>query len=326
MSITLKLLGAALPIYLITGLGFFMRRSGKLTQESDASLMRLTVNLLYPCLILSSLMNNRVVNDPVNIGWAPLLGFATLALGYGLGLVLGGLLKIPSGSKRTFSFVAGIFNYGYLPVPLILLLYDRATLGVLWLFTLGVETTFWTLGFVVLRGSSWRDGVRQLLTMPIIAIVIGVIFNWTQMDAYVPKFITNTVDLIGNCAIPLALVTIGAAIADHWTEFNPREDWGSTLAGVALRQLILPLVFISIAYWLPCSRELKRVLVVQAAMPCATFPILIVKQEKGDVGLSLRLALGTSLLGILLIPLWLKLGMYIVQGTMRDGYCTGHLF
>lgn len=313
MFAVLKLLGAVLPIFTITGLGFFMRRSGKLTSEADASLMRLTVNLLYPCLILSSLMNNRVVNDPVNIVFAPLLGFGTLAVGYGLGLILGRMLKMPDVTARTFAFVAGIFNYGYIAVPLIILLYDRGTLGVLWLFTLGVETTFWTLGFMVLRGSSWRDGLRQLLSPPIIAIIIGVVFNWTGADAYLPKFATNTVDLIGGCAIPIALVTIGATIADYWAEFNPQDDWRGTLGGIALRQIALPLIFILAACWLPCSLQLKRVLVVQAAMPCAMFPILVTKHEGGDVGLALRVVLCTSLLGIITIPLWLKFGMQAIE-------------
>lgn len=312
MTAIWTVLSAVLPIFTIIGLGLFMRHSGKLTVEADQSLMRLTVNLLYPCLILSSLLNNRVVNEPSNILWAPFMGFVTVAVGFGLALFVGQFMSLPPSSKQTFSFVVGVYNYGYIPVPLTLLLFDRATLGVLWLFTLGVETTFWTIGFMVLRGSSWRDGLKQLLSAPIIAIVIGVLFNLTHADEYLPKFLTNTVQLIGGCAIPIALVTIGATIHDYWEEFRPREDYQTTLGGIGLRLLLLPLLFILVAFWLPCSIELKRILVIQAAMPCALFPILVTKQEQGDVGLALRVVLWTTALGIVTIPLWLKFGMLAV--------------
>lgn len=312
MNAIWTILSAVLPIFTIVGIGLFMRHTRKLTAEADQSLLRLTVNLLYPCLILASLLDNRVVNDPVNIIWAPLLGFATVAAGYGFGLMLARAMGLSQTKAQTFSFVAGMFNYGYIAVPLVILLFDRATLGVLWLFTLGVETTFWTLGFMVLRGSSWRDGVKQIFSPPIIAILVGVLFNLTHLDTYLPKFLTNTVSLIGGCAIPIALVTIGATIHDYWEEFHPKEEWATTLGAVALRQFALPLLFILGACWLPCSMELKRVLVVQAAMPCAMFPILITKQEQGDVGLALRVVLWTSALGIVFIPLWLKFGMRAV--------------
>lgn len=312
MAAIWTVLSAVLPIFAIIGAGIFMRRTGKLTVEADQSLMRLTVNLLYPCLILSSLLNNRVVNEPRNLFWAPLLGFATAAAGFGIALVVGQFMKLPPTSRQTFSFVVGIYNYGYIPVPLTILLFDRATLGVLWLFTLGVETTFWTLGFMVLRGSSWRDGLKQLLSPPILAIVTGVLFNLAHADDYLPKFLTNTVSLIGNCAIPIALVTIGATIHDYWSEFHPREDWQATLSGISLRLLALPLLFLLAASTLPCSLELKRILVIQAAMPCGLFPILVTKQEQGDVGLALRVVLWTTALGILTIPLWLKFGMIAV--------------
>lgn len=305
-------LSAVLPIFTIIGAGLFMRRTGKLTAEADQSLMRLTVNLLYPCLILSSLLNNRVVNEPSNLLLAPLLGFATAAVGFALAYLVGRLLNLPLVSRRTFSFVIGLYNYGYIPVPLTLLLFDRETLGVLWLFTLGIETTFWTLGLMILRGSSWRDGLKQLLTPPILAILVGVCFNLAHADVYLPKFLTNTVQLIGGCAIPIALVTIGATIHDYWGDFHPREDWQTTLGGISLRLLALPLLFILAACLVPCSLELKRVLIIQAAMPCGLFPILVTKHEQGDVGLALRVVLWTTALAIVTIPLWLKFGMLAV--------------
>jgi malate permease and related proteins len=312
MTAIWTVLSAVLPVFAIVGAGYFVRHTGKLTAEADQNLTRLTVNLLYPCLILSSLFKNDAFADKTNLLLAPVLGVVALAVGYGLCLMAARLMRLPPVTAQTFAFVDGIFNYGYLAVPLIILLFDRTTLGVLWLFTLGVEATFWTLGFMVLRGSSWRDGVRQIFSPPVLAIILGSLVALTHIDDYLPRFVTNTVNLIGNCAIPIALVTIGATLHDYLANFSPGENWRLTVVGVVLRQVVLPLIFILGACWIPCSVELKRVLVVQAAMPCAMFPILVTKQEEGDVGLALRLVLWTTALAIIAIPLWLKFGQSAV--------------
>jgi predicted permease len=71
----------------------------------------------------------------------------------------------------------------------------------------------------------------------------------------------------------------------------------------------LPVLFLVLARYLPCSLELKRVITIQAAMPAAVFPIIIAKHYGGDPATALRVVLGTSLVGFITIPLWLKFGL-----------------
>ena len=51
-----------------------------------------------------------------------------------------------SGECRTFAFTCGIYNYGYFALPIIALLFDRETVGVLLVHNLGVEAAMWILG------------------------------------------------------------------------------------------------------------------------------------------------------------------------------------
>ena len=67
--------------------------------------------------------------------------------------------------------------------------------------------------------------------------------------------------------------------------------------------------FILLARYLPASVELKRVIVLQAAMPAAVFPIVMSRHYGGHPPTALRVVIGTSLLSLLTIPLWLRLGM-----------------
>ena len=59
----------------------------------------------------------------------------------------------------------------------------------------------------------------------------------------------------------------------------------------------------------PFPIELRHVIVIQAAMPCALIPVLLAKHYGGEPALALRIILVTSLLGLLTIPLWIQLGL-----------------
>ena len=71
---------------------------------------------------------------------------------------------------------------------------------------------------------------------------------------------------LGQCAIPLALLMIGAIIADHISEIHGGRFARVVVMALAVRLLVLPILFMLLAKYLPCSIELKRVIVVEGAM------------------------------------------------------------
>ena len=74
-------LGAVVPVFLIIVIGWAMRRVDWLTEEADASLLRVLINLLMPCLILDSLLGSKALSNPANVLLPPLVGFGTVTLG-----------------------------------------------------------------------------------------------------------------------------------------------------------------------------------------------------------------------------------------------------
>jgi predicted permease len=55
--------------------------------------------------------------------------------------------------------------------------------------------------------------------------------------------------------------------------------------------------------------ELKRVIVVQAAMPTAMVPVIIARLYGGHPRTAVQIVLGTTAVGILTIPLWIRAGL-----------------
>ena len=80
----------------------------------------------------------------------------------------------------------------------------------------------------------------------------------------------------------------------------------------AVRLGILPVVMLCIARWLPCPVELKRVLVVEAAMPAAVFPIIMARYYGGQPLTAVQVVLATTALGLVTSPLWIRAGLAFV--------------
>jgi predicted permease len=71
---------------------------------------------------------------------------------------------------------------------------------------------------------------------------------------------------------------------------------------------LLPILFLMVAKWLTGSRELQEVLLLQAAMPAATFPIVMTRLYNRSIETALTVVVGTSVLGIITIPIWMVIG------------------
>ena len=302
---------AVLPVFSIIGAGILMRKINWLTEEADKSLMRVTVNLLAPSLIFDSILHNDALKDISNVLIAPVVGFGTAALGIGIAFALRRFITTDKRILATFAVCVGIYNYGYIPVPLVNSLFDRTTLGVLFVNNLGVETCIWTLCLVVL-GANQEKGWRQLINAPVLAIVIALAVNFLGLERFIPAFLLGTAKMLGQCSIPMGLILVGATMADHLHEFHSARGWRVIALSCLIRLGIAPVLFLVLAKFLPCSDQLKRVIVVQAAMPAATFPIVMAKHYNGDPPTALRILLATSILGLLTIPLWIRFGLNFV--------------
>ncbi len=314
MSEFLTVLNAVLPIFCIAGVGVLLRQLDWLSADADASLLRVTVNVLTPCLIFDSILGNKAFQQPGNIWLPPLIGFGTVALGIPFALLLRGATGLrDERARRTFTFVAATYNYGYVPVPLILALFppeiSAPTLAVLFVHNVGVEIALWSFGLVILGGGTIRENWRKILNPPLMAIVVTLALNFIIGERHVPDFIHKTTHMLGQCAIPFGVLLIGATMADFVHEFHDLRGARLILVSCVLRLGILPVVFLLIARYLPCPLELKRVITIQAAMAAAVFPIVMAKHYGGDPATALRVVLGTSLVGLITIPLWLRFGL-----------------
>lgn len=295
------ILAVTLPVYLMMGTGALLRKTGVLPAEADKGLMKLSVAVLTPALIIERVAGNPAVMQPLPVLMAAGLGFVLVVLGISLSYAVAPLigLRVHEG-RRTFGVSCGLQNYGFVAIPIVTALFpDQGTLGVLFTFTLGIELACWTACVGMLTGFD-KAPLKLALNPPVITILSSLLLNFTGLHGYIPQVAHNTLGMLGGCAVPLAVLLIGASIADIWGQ--ERMNWKIAVLSPVLRLGVIPLAFLAAAVFLPLTNELKRILIVQAAMPSAVFNIVIARLYGGHPATAVQCVLATTLVSCVTTP------------------------
>ena len=327
MDAWVTILIAAGSVYGAMALGAGCRRWGLIKPEGDRTLLRLIVQVGFPCLILHVIVGNPALREGQNVWAPPLAGFVSVCVGYAVGMLAGGLMGRAMGledprARRTFAVCVGLFNYGYIPYPLVEQLYRepeemRRTMGVLVVHNMGVEVAMWSVGVLLMSGTLGRGWWRRVLNPPVLAILGAWGCNLVGLDRRHPALspVFAALELVGQIAIPLGLLLVGASLADQWSPRVLGSGRRTSLAGCVLRLGVLPAMALgAVTVCRGASVELQRVMVIQAAMPAALFPIVLARLYGGDTLVALRVVLATSLVSTVTTPLWLPLGLSLVRG------------
>lgn len=311
-----------MPIYLLALIGVFLRRSGALTRETDAGLFRVVVHCLYPCLILDKTLSNELVRQPSVVLSGIGAGFGFVMTGFLVAWLVARAIGLETGAgRRTFTLGAGVQNFGYTAIPLLMVLFvgDR-TLGVLFVHSLGVEFAVWGVGLIILTGGASKESLKFLVNGPIVAVVLGLVLAYTggwrffetgeHGGPLAGQILRQVIGWLGASAFPVALILIGATMID----FAKAEKFSMKigLGGILVRCVIMPAIMILVTSRLPLVVELKQVLLVQAAMPAAVTPVILARNYGGRPGVAVQVILATSVAALVTIPIIIAVGMKVI--------------
>ncbi len=307
-----------LGVFLVMAIGAVCRKRMWLTREADRSLANLTANVLLPALFVDRILAGDQL-DSLGVAWMPpVLGFVSTAIGFlaawWFARVTGKWIGLETDSKqRSFAICAGVCNYGYIPLPLAQHFYPEAVVDLI-LHNVGVDLALWSVGLVVISGAAGGGWLRALRSPPVVAVAVAVSLKHFAVDRYIPEPVMQAIAAMGDCSIPLGLLLSGAIIVDYFHEAQWQGAFRTVAASIVLRQGLFPtLMLVATMFWIS-DVDLQHVMLLQAAMPAAVFPIVMVRLYERDTGTALRVVLSTSLAGIVLIPLWMAIGKLMLSG------------
>ncbi|MBE6368330.1 MAG: hypothetical protein E7052_10565 [Lentisphaerae bacterium] len=304
MDIAYKTFLAILETFIAFGLGAYLTRRKILDQNGIAQLSNLTLDLLFPLLTISSITRNFKTDQLLDAWILPVMGFAIMFAGMMLGRYFSKLMKYGTRERRAmFQHFCTCNNYLFLPLIVLDNLWGERYVSLLLLMNIGSTIGFWTLGIAAFGGSSRKETLRNIFSVNLYSVLIALGFVIFHIP--MPQIVGKVCATMGNAAVPLVLIGIGAAI------YNSAGRFGEHLTDVfylsLVRLVLLPVIFILIMKLLPIPEDIFRVLAVVALMPVSSSSVLVARRYGGDMDLASQAIIITTILSIITAPLLLKI-------------------
>ena len=152
-------------------------------------------------------------------------------------------------------------------------------------------------------GSTRQETMRNIFSVNLYAVAIALLL--VAFNIQLPTILAKVCHTMGNAAVPLVLIGIGAAI------YNSAGKLTHHLFDIfylsVVRLILLPIAIIMMMKLLPLKEDIFRVLAVVSLMPVSSSSVLVARRYGGDIDLASQAIIITTLLSIVTAPLMLKI-------------------
>jgi malonate transporter and related proteins len=279
-------LAALAPVFLLIVLGFVLKRSLMRLDTQWHGLERLTYYVLFPMLLIQTLVKADLSKVPVaGVGGALFVSALLMSL---LCLALRPLLakfavdgpaftSIFQGATRWQTYVALAVSsnlYGDLGLALasvamvaIIPLVNVLSVAVLAHYASPVKQSVGSIAMTVVRN-------------PLIwACVIGLAINVTHIP--LPRIWHEVADALGRSSLAIGLLVTGAGLQ---LKGMFRPSFAATVAAV-LKLVVMPVLAVALAVWFGISGSSLAIVTACSAVPAASSAYVLARQMGGDAPL-----------------------------------------
>lgn len=289
MALFITVLQIVAPVFLLALIGVVWVKLGY--EYRVAFVTRLSMTIGVPALIFTSLMKTEIERDALFATfWAACAAYGAVTVAFFV------LVKLGRLDVQTFLAPLIFGNTGNLGLPLALFAFGEDGLGYAVVIFAVMAVYSFTYGIWLVSGGG---SPLKVLKEPLVgATLLGGLFMVQGWQT--PLWLTNALELIGQMAIPLMLITLGVAVARLTPE--------NVLRGVVLSVLKVA-ICAGLAFGIGQAFALEpialAVLVLQISTPIAVTSYLLAEKYGADAGEVAGLVVVSTLLSVITIPLTL---------------------
>jgi len=288
-----------LTLFLLMSVGFALR---KIRRLSDNTLTQLTFLLLYvvaPSLIITSFQLERTAETFAEIGITALAVAAYFSIGIALSMLC---YRKRTPDTRVVLQIGMVYtNNGFMGFPLVLSALGRESVLYAAVFLVGFALVQWTHGIRMMdkQQNLSKIWAKVVLNPGVISFAVG--FLLFALNISLPTPLYSALEHLGNVNSPLAMLLIGAQIADAdiLQLFRKRELY----AVGAVKLVILPAIMLLVLLPFHLPPLLYCTVVILAGTPTAAVTAMFARQFGRDATTAARLVSLTTLLSIITLPI-----------------------
>lgn len=289
MTIVLAVLQIVAPVFILAAIGFAWVKVG--LEYRVQFVTRLAMTLSVPCLIFTSLMKTRI--DPAALTEVVIAAIVAYGL---LSVAAFVLVRLAGMDVRTYLAPVIFGNTGNLGLPLAMFAFGDEGFGFAVVIFAVMAIYSFTFGVWLVSGGG--SPVKVFKEPMVGATLLGALFLYNGWQT--PIWVTNTLTLIGQMAIPLMLITLGVAVA----RLQPAGFARAFVISILKAGLSVSIAW-GTAIWFGLDKIPLAVLVLQIATPVAVTSYLLAEKYDADSDAVAGLVVVSTLISVLSIPLLL---------------------
>lgn len=294
-----------LPIFVIMGIGFVMQKKFELNLQT---LARLNIYFLVPGFIFVKLSSTQISANL--FGNIFLFFILYVVLLYTVSHFVGKMIGLEKGEKTTFSNSVMFFNSGNYGVPVNDLVFKSDPLAMsIQVIMLTLQNIFlFSYGIFSLQSIQVGKLKAALgyFKMPVLyAMLAGVATNIFNIP--VPSFIWVPATYIANAMIALALLTLGAQVA----QIKFVAGLSSVYYSLLLRLAVGPMIALAIIFIFKVDGIVAQALLIGSAMPTSVNSAVIAQEYDNHPALAAQIVLFSTLISAITVSMVIYLARYL---------------
>lgn len=309
----IKALESVVTVLLMIALGFGLAKRRWFDAASQVLISRLVVGVALPAYMVANLMGGydreRLLSMLPGLG----VPFAVMLVCCAAGSLAAIALRLPRQRRGTFTSMFALSNTIFIGLPVNLVLFGEASLPYVLLYYIANTTLFWTVGvYGIARDGAVRGGgpaprlfsresLARVLSPPLVAFLASCLLILAGLR--IPSFLIELCRSVGSMTTPLSMIFIGITIAAvDWKTVRPSLDMALLLLG---RFVFSPLVLLLSVHGLALPELMKKVFLMQAAMPAMTQTPILAGAYGADREYAALLTSMSTIASLVTIPLWM---------------------
>ncbi len=263
-------------------LGFLAVKTGYLDIKIKDSISKLIVNLILPCLIISSISSKELKPELLgNLGVVFLMSFFCIATLFLIGVITAKVLKIPDGTSAVHKLLFTCGNVIFIGYPIIVAMYGETGFFYAIIYWLMNDLFLWTVGVIMLtknKTDEKKGFAKQILNPNTISFAVAILM--LIFGIKLPSFLQEATSGVGGLTTYLSMIFIGMALATVDIKRIVKKWW--ILILTPLKLVIIPIGFMFLFKSFGIKEMLLGVVVLETAMPAQTVLSILAYEHRAD--------------------------------------------
>lgn len=293
-------------IFIISGIGVFLNKSGLVKEKEESVLSTLLVSVCAPCMIVASVFEKKVEANILGMAmWSFSCALVLYVILFFVGLWCTKLTQISKKDASLYAYSFPSTNSGFLGMPITMALFGTDAFFNLIIQNFAMNFYLYLIGILFLHlfsgeGHYDKSIIINMLKNPcMIASLLGLFFMAIKLK--MPSVVLDLLNMVGNTTTPIAMIYTGIMLGSC-SLGKLMKDKAFVIMLIA-KMVLCPVIAYLVVNWMPVNPVLKISMVFGFTFPVAAMVAPLAEKENANSELASKLVAITTLVSVVTIPI-----------------------